>query len=132
MHHSALQRIRRHHMALQDILQCITSHHSALQRITMHYNALQDILKCIIKHHSASQRTTAHHKTPHDITRHLTVHHKTSQRIIMHHRATQGSKPAAREPTNPGRNVTKSQKYRGRESEISRFHAKVPRKRADG
>ena len=143
-HHSALQRIRRHPMALQDILQCITSHHSALQRITMHYRALQDILQCIIKHNSASQCTTAHHKTPHDITRHLTVHHKTSQRITMHHMTTRGSKPESeRAPSfhtpyfSRYRSLCKSteeespkshvsmQKYRGRENTDTNPHIRT-------
>ena len=45
-------------------LQCIIRHHSASQRIRRHHRALQDILQCITRHHSTPQRSTTQYKTP--------------------------------------------------------------------
>jgi len=111
--------ITRHHRTSQRI----TGYHSASQGIIAHHNASQDI----ITHHNASQGIPTHHKH-HSALQGITIHHRQCTRHRPHGEASQ----RAREPTNPGRNVTKSQKYRGRESEISRFHAKVPRKREHG
>ena len=119
-HHSALYGITKHHSASQ----CITRHHNAFQDITVHHSSVQHSTRhqeCPKRLHGCpsgglrshvpsvvSRQLTSHmHPTPYKALQRISGHYKVSQRITMHHKTPQ--------PTNPGRNVTKSQKYRGRE-----------------
>ena len=114
----------------QENSRCITTNQNCITRgkpccITPHQN-------CITRHHRTSQRITRHHSASHDIT----VHYMTSQCITIHYSALYTS--TRRRPHGEATQPRDSpffmipfpvQKYRGRESAISHFHTKVPRKR---
>ena len=109
-YHSASKCITRHHNAFQDI----TVHHSSVQHSTMHQACPKRLHGCLsggLRSHVpsvVSRQLTSHmHPAPYKALQRISGHYKVSQRITMHHKTPQ--------PTNPGRNVTKSQKYRGRE-----------------
>ena len=109
-YHSASQCITRHHNTFQDI----TVHHSSVQHSTMHQECPKRLHGCLsggLRSHVpsvVSRQLTSHmHPAPYKALQRISGHYKVSQRITMHHKTPQ--------PTNPGRNVTKSQKYRGRE-----------------
>ena len=126
-HHRALQRIRRHHRALQDILQCITRHHSAPQRSTTQYKAPRvsketsgvfiwrpaaACSRCCLE---ATDLTYASNTCTGNGQRLFPQCRKPAPYTSTSRRAHGEASQRAREPTDPGRNVTKSQKYRGRE-----------------
>ena len=115
-HHSASQRIRRHHRALQDILQCITRHHSTPQRSTTQYKTprvsketsgvsiwrpatacSRCCLETIDLTYASDTRTGSNQRlflqsrkpAPYKASRRMTGHYKVSQRITVHHNAPQ-------------------------------------------
>ena len=133
MHHSALQRIRRHHMALQDILQCITRHHSAPQRSTTQYKAPRvsketsgvfiwrpaaACSRCCLEAtdltYASNTRTGNNQRlfpqcrkpAPYKASRRMTGHYKAPQRISRHHSASQTIIFYAKVPRKRVRNLT--------------------------
>ena len=119
-HHSASQRIRRHHRALQDILQCITRHHSTPQRSTIRYKTprvsketsgvsiwrpaaaySRCCLEAIDLTYASDTRTGSNQRlflqcrkpAPYKTPRRMTGHYRVLQRITVHPPATRGSKP---------------------------------------
>ena len=116
MHHIALQRIRRHHRALQNILQCITRHHSTPQRSTTQYKTpivsketsgvsiwrpaaacSRCCLEAIDLTYASDTRTGSNQRfflqsrkpAPYKASRRMAGHYKVSQRITVHHKAPQ-------------------------------------------
>ena len=132
-HHSASQRIRRHHRALQDILQCITRHHSTPQRSTTQYKTpivsketsgvsiwrpaaacSRCCLEAIDLTYASDTRTGSNQRlflqsrkpAPYKASRRMTGHYKAPQRISRHHSASQTIIFYAKVPRKRVRNLT--------------------------